>query len=275
MDDVSSLPAEIDWAAEGKVNPTVPNQGGCGSCWSFASTATIESHYAIATGEAVPSLSEQDMLQCTPNKDDCGGKGGCTGATVELALNYVADRTAKRTGGMFSIDDVPYDSTSTEWGECKDVAKGKAPSVGIQGWTRLPSNSYQAVMNALAKEGPLAVAVAASGWGLYQNGVFNTTDTKVNHAVLLVGYGVDKGTGEKFWKIRNSWGPGFGEDGYIRIARSDDDGQVCAMDDDPLVGVACALDDNGNQVDVKPAKVCGTGAVLFDTVYPVGVGKIQ
>ena len=75
---MSSLPAEIDWEGEGKVNPTVPNQGGCGSCWSFAATAAIESHLAIATGDDPVSLSEQNVLQCTPNPDQCGGKcGGC------------------------------------------------------------------------------------------------------------------------------------------------------------------------------------------------------
>ena len=43
------------------------------------------------------------------------------------------------------------------------------------------------------------------------------------------------------------------------------------MDDKPLVGIDCALDDNGNRVVVKPDKVCGTSAVLFDVSYPVGV----
>ena len=53
---------------------------------------------------------------------------------------------------------------------------------------------------------------------MYEKGVFSpeTTspaDATVNHAVVLVGYGVDEVTGEKYYKVRNSWGPGFGEDG--------------------------------------------------------------
>ena len=65
--------------------------------------------------------------------------------------------------------------------------------------------------------GPVAIAVAAN-WGMYEKGVFSpetTTgaDATVNHAVVLVGYGVDEVTGEKYYKVRNSWGPGFGEDG--------------------------------------------------------------
>ncbi len=147
----------------------------------------------------------------------------------------------------------------------------------------------------------MAVAVSASNWSLYEKGVFDDgSDAIVNHAVLLVGYGVDEATGEKYYKIRNSWGPKFGEDGesvfsyleatviqsfltskcfhvlllclgYIRIKRTDDDDHLCKMDDQPLVGLGCALDDIGNKVVVKPDKVCGTSAVLFDVSYPVGV----
>ena len=73
VDDVSSLPVQVDWVKEGKLAPVV-NQGGCGSCWTFAATATIESHLAIETGDDPVPLSEQNMLQCAPNPDDCGGK---------------------------------------------------------------------------------------------------------------------------------------------------------------------------------------------------------
>lgn len=74
MDEVASLPEEMDWTKEGKVNPTIPHQGGCGSCWSFAATGVIESHLSIATGEEPFTLSEQNVLQCSPNPDQCGGE---------------------------------------------------------------------------------------------------------------------------------------------------------------------------------------------------------
>ena len=79
------------------------------------------------------------------------GTGDCAGATVELALNYVADLTAKKQGGMFSFHDVPYQGSSETWVECDDVTSGKKPVVGIEGWTKLPGNDYKATMNAVAK----------------------------------------------------------------------------------------------------------------------------
>ena len=79
------------------------------------------------------------------------GTGGCIGSTVELALNYIADITAKKTGGMFNITDVPYSGSNQGWGSCEDVTKDKSPQVGIEGWTALETNDYKAVMNAVAK----------------------------------------------------------------------------------------------------------------------------
>lgn len=69
--------------------------------------------------------------------------------------------------------------------------------------------------------------------------------------------------------------PPFFRAGYIRIKRTDDDDDVCATDDQPLVGVACALDENGDAIDVEPVEVCGTGAVLFDVSYPTGVYRMD
>jgi len=124
--------------------------------------------------------------------------------------------------------------------------------------------------------GPVVVAVAASQWGLYEKGVWEANASTINHGVVVVGYGTDEDTGEKYWKVRNSWGQGFGEQGYIRIKRSDDDDSSnCRMDNDPLAGVACALDDSGNKIDVQPVKVCGTGGILFDVSYPTGVHAIH
>merc|ERR1719265_436567 len=61
------------------------DQGACGSCWAVATTSALEAHADIHFGVSVP-LSEQELVSCTPNLLHCGGKGGCDGATAELAF---------------------------------------------------------------------------------------------------------------------------------------------------------------------------------------------
>ncbi len=63
--------------------------------------------------------------------------------------------------------------------------------------------------------------------------------------------------------------------GYIRIKRTDHDDTRCWDDTNPLKGVACELDDEGNQIAVESARVCGTNVVLFSGVIPVGPHLIR
>jgi cathepsin L len=77
---------------------------------------------------------------------------------------------------------------------------------------------------------------------------------------VLVGYGEENG--QKYWIVRNSWSPAWGEQGYIRLARSDDDESNCGVDTTPQDGTACAGDNT-------PVKVCGTCGVLYDSSYPL------
>ena len=77
-----------------------------------------------------------------------------------------------------------------------------------------------------------------------------------------MGYGEDEVTKQKYWLIRNSWAPTWGERGYIRLARSDDDETSCLIDTTPQDGIACAG-------DYEPVKACGTCGVLFDAAYPL------
>ncbi|KAL7486543.1 hypothetical protein ACHAW6_012150 [Cyclotella cf. meneghiniana] len=268
MEEVSDLPDSVDWSD--KINPA-PNQGECGACWAFVATACIESQLAIVTGEDPVKLSETNMLECAPNPQHCGGTGKCKGSTPELGFNYIADLTAKKQGGMYLLDDLPY--TPFEKG-CEGLTDNLTPVVGVDGWTSLPSNDYKSTMNAVAKVGPVALAVAAGEWYYYESGVFSSNQSVVNHGVLLAGYGVDENTNEKYYLIRNSWGEDFGENGYIRVKRTDDDSTNCMVNNDPLIGIACALDENGESLNVQPVTVCGDSAVLFDVSYPVGTHKL-
>ena len=127
------------------------------------------------------------------------------------------------------------------------------------------------MMQAVANDGPVSIAAAAQSWSFYGGGIFdgmggNGCDVDVDHAIQLVGYGVDSNSNKAYWLVRNSWGAGWGEEGYIRILRSPGN-EPCAMDKTPLDGVC------GKSGDCKcPAEVkyCGTCAILSDSTYPTG-----
>ena len=67
--DETNLSQSVDWRAKGAVNP-IKNQGSCGSCWAFGTTAAVEGAHQIATGDLL-DLSEQHLVSCVP--DGCGG----------------------------------------------------------------------------------------------------------------------------------------------------------------------------------------------------------
>jgi len=247
---VSELPGEVDWRTTGVTTP-VKNQGGCGSCWAFSATAVLESHVAIATGKLM-RLSPQQLVSCAPNPGQCGGQGGCLGATQWIAFNYTIG-----AGGLSLDKRYKYEGKT---GEC---LSGKIePRAGIKDYVRLPPNNYTSLMNAVATRGPIAISVDAS-WSHYESGVYNSPcGTTIDHAVVLEGYGTSE-DGQGYYLVRNSWGPGWGEDGYIRIKRNENDSDNCAEDTRPADGTAC-------KPYPKEQKVCGLCGILSDSSYPTG-----
>ena len=231
-------------------------QGHCGSCWAFASTAVLESHVAVRTG-VLQELSPQQLVACAPNPHHCGGTGGCAGSTAELAFEYV------KANGLASPYSFPYVSwTGSSNGECLKGPQAKA-AANISGYVQLPVNEEDALLSALVQFGPVAVSVAAEPWHDYESGVFDGcatsgSGTDIDHAVVLVGYDEDS------LIIRNSWTPRWGEDGYIRLKRT----QACGTDATPSHGTEC----DGGPTSIK---VCGMCGVLADSAYPTGAGLAQ
>jgi cathepsin L len=268
----------------------VRDQGACGSCWAMATAATLEAHYEITHGEH-RSFSAQELVDCVSNPLNCGGQGGCEGATVELAMDWAIYNSLKtledspylaastrctskpfRTtaaqqgsldsdGRLLSLKEPVRRSTSLASGNGNDgdviMAMG-TEILGLVGFTTLPTNKYMPLLEALMK-GPVGVSVAASGWSSYSSGVFNDCDPTVNHAVILMGYGKDND--KKYYHIRNSWGDTWGENGFIRLLRTDDEEAACSTDHSPKDGVGC--DGGPSQVTV-----CGSCGILYDSVVP-------
>jgi cathepsin L len=252
---LKDLPTSVDWRT---VNPPVitdvKDQGGCGSCWAFATTEEIESAVAAA-GKGLLVLSPQNVVDCTPNPQQCGGTGGCNGATAELGMGYVRDF------GISLDSAYPY---TAQTGTCQNATIPK--SATIKDFVKLPENNYTALMIAVATQGPIAISVAAGAWNSYGGGVFicDSTQVDIDHAVQLVGYGTDPDSGD-YWIVRNSWGAGWGENGYIRMQRhSDGDmSKWCEVDPTPSDGSGC-------QGGPPQVTVCGSCGIWYDTSYPIG-----
>jgi len=265
--DLKSLPNHVDWRDQGVVTP-VKNQGQCGSCWAFASVETLESQWAIKTG-ILQELSEQFVLDCAPNEDQCGGQGGCNGGTAGVAYERLAE-----IGGIPSEWTYPYLSALGDAGKCHGLplppAKPHSGAVSaaatVTGYRNTIQNSYADMMYTLATIGPLVITVDAEGWHDYSSGVFdgrntnqNQTNPVLDHAVQLVGYGTDKETGQDYWLVRNSWTSLWGEKGYIRILREED--APCGIDYTPLDGDGCV----GGPSEMV---VCGQSGILYGGTWP-------
>jgi len=256
----SDLPESVDWREKGVITDP-KNQGSCGSCWAFATTEQIESYAALAN-ISLTKLSTQEVTTCTPNPLHCGGTGGCKGSIPQLGYSYI------QLMGLTTNAEYPYWSGTTGLtGTCKYDLEKRTPVVSITGYDTLPRNDLEGTLDHLANVGPLAVAADASPWQLYISGVFHgckyTNNIALNHAIQLVGYGVDPQHGA-YWLVRNSWGKLWGEHGYIRLQREDD--LQCGTDSTPMDGTACV---GGPGSDTQT--VCGMCGVLYDLSYPLGV----
>lgn len=240
------------------------NQGACGSCWAVASVGALEMHAEIEMRAKPTPLSFEQLVDCVPNLKHCGGTGGCAGATAELAFEYVLKH------GLSVADDY-HGYMSGGDGKCKQKPAGMRATA--QGFERLPENNLQSLLQAVATIGPIVVSVDASHWMSYDSGVFDdcVKDATVNHAVVLIGYGADSKLNKKYWLIRNSWGPTWGDSGHIRVQRHDSDvgdAGYCGVDHNPQQGVGC---DGGP----KELPVCGMCGILSDSSHPRGVRMIS
>jgi len=263
-------PAEVDWKTRLDMALQVPDQGSCGSCWAVATASMLQGSYEAQTNKT-RSFSAQQLVNCVPNPKECGGSGGCNGATVELAMQYVEQR------GLSDANQVSYEGVGQQCPDHQtvDAASGSGnafltqkstvgrDTLGLSKWHTLPENKALPLMLAVAN-GPVAISVSAGDWFAYNNGIFDgcSKDTVIDHAVTLFGYGADATSGKKYWTIRNSWGSSWGEDGFIRLLRADtpeSEEAYCGTDNDPGSGLAC-----------KPypdsVRVCGMCGLLYDSV---------
>jgi len=214
-----TLPASVDWREKGAVTK-VKNQAQCGSCWAFSTTGALEGAWQIATGTLV-SLSEQQLVDCSRKQ----GNMGCNGGMMDGGFKYEEGVPA------CTEESYPYLAKN---GICHaSSCTVGIPAHAVTGFIDVDSNDDDALMEAVAQQ-PVSVAIEADkmAFQLYKGGVLDgECGTTLDHGVLAVGYGEEEG--KKYWLVKNSWGPEWGEEGYIKILRGQDGEGKCGINMQP------------------------------------------
>uniref|UniRef100_A0A5S6R2I5 Dipeptidyl peptidase 1 n=1 Tax=Trichuris muris TaxID=70415 RepID=A0A5S6R2I5_TRIMR len=226
----AALPEQWDWRNVSGVNyvSEVRDQGYCGSCYIFASVAILESRYRILTrNEQKPILSPQDVLNCSPYAQGCNG-----GFPFLIAGKHAED---------FGFVD--------EKEPCKRYYATNYQYVG--GY--YGASNEDLIKLAVYHNGPVAVGIQVyADFYHYKSGIYRHLTNlvnftaepygwnpfvEVNHAVTVVGYGVQKETGTKYWIVKNSWGRHWGENGYVKILRGTNECGIesLALESTPII----------------------------------------
>ncbi|KAM3289769.1 hypothetical protein P3S67_018058 [Capsicum chacoense] len=180
----------MDWRKKGAVTG-IKDQGQCGCCWAFSVAAATEGINKIKTGKLI-SLSEQELVDC-----DTSSNMGCEGALMDDAFKFII-----KNHGLTTESNYPYEETD---GTCKT---GKESNHAAKITTNQPVS--------------VAINASASDFQFYSSGVFTREcGTELDHGVTAVGYG-ETSDGTEYWLVKNSWGTGWGENGYIRMQRNID-----------------------------------------------------
>jgi len=180
------------------------DQAACGSCWAFAAEEAMRAHSEIHVGRKPFAVAQ--LVDCVPNPQECGGKGGCEGATCELAFDYALKN------GLKHEREWPYAGFAHQCPEklkIKELSQmhsqvealpgdvllhrssaGHSNSMGMFGWMQYPQNKGIEMMHGLVKYGPASVAISVNGMlSFYMSGILTKDGCSgrvVNYAVLLL-----------------------------------------------------------------------------------------
>ncbi len=206
----AGLPASFDWRDRNGLTP-VKDQASCGGCWAFGTVGPLESQIKLKCGITV-DLSEQYLISCNLDGYSCANGGWWA---HDYHLNE-SGRDNNGPGAVLEADDQFKATDSTCGGPYTHHYRINSWSY-VGNYYSVPS--VQAIKQAIYNHGPISAAIyTGSKFNAYSSGIFNSNESgTVNHAIVLVGWNDDLGTDNGYWILRNSWGPYWGESGYMKI----------------------------------------------------------
>jgi len=211
------VPATLNWAKRGKMNP-VKDQGPCGSCWAFAAADALSSRNAVKNG-ILWDVSEKHMLDCTYWE----GRDGCLGGNPINAwenVGRVGVASNRKYPAYNARDDTcPNNDQFTPTSYNRVVFSGSSGTDAVV--HQYFSNTHELKQD-INKYGPCVMLMGADAafMSLRGTGIWSCNPTVgLNHAITVVGWGVDNG--HHYWMIKNSWDTGWGDNGYGRVSMRD------------------------------------------------------
>lgn len=232
------LPYTFDWTDSGAVSP-VRNQR-CGDCWAQCSVAAMESQLLIYDDDAT-RLSVQQVIDCNYGSSSCNGGWWDDVYNVYMAVGAVKQACYPYRMGV---------DGNCDQDTCDVVAH-------LDGYEFIDT-SLESIKSYVMNYGPIAVGMSVySDFMYYSGGCYETSQSgNINHGVLIVGWDDYKCGGAGAWHIKNSWGTGWGEQGYawMKYGTADIGYGACVTYYTPrervkLVYDSCVIDDSSGDGD--------------------------
>eukprot|EP00890_Picochlorum_soloecismus_P001827 jgi/Picsp_1/2645/NSC_00875-R1_cathepsin l len=229
--DPSLVPNAVDWRGT-PLAGKVKDQANCGSCWAFGAVGAMEAAWTMFSGKPI-QLSEQQVMDCSwgyvPGRE--GAASACNGGDAYAGVGHIV-----QSGGIATSEEYAYLGQGYYCRENETLKVAR-----FKGYSKVPRYNDQALMEAVYSHGPVAVSLDASqdSFTFYSSGVYLEAKCmwrpdQLDHSMMLVGYGTDPVSGLDYWLIKNSWSIHWGDNGYVKVARS---GHGCGASTDALYAI--------------------------------------